>query len=170
MRSPLPARRAGLSVVAALVLLPGCSGSDDESSASAVPSSASATPSAAESSGSGFCTEAASIQERLEATVISQSDPTQLPQILDEAATEIRAVEAPAEIAADWTALADGVERFADAIAGIDFTGPDALAALERQLAPVQQELGTASTNVTEYLREECGIDVGATEPATPTT
>ncbi len=160
MHRSLATCRAGLSVAAALVLLTACGGSDEESSASGAASSSPAAPSTEESADSGFCTEAASIQERLQATVTQQSDPTRLPQILDEAATEIRAVEAPEEIAADWTALADGVERFSDAIAGIDFADPNALSTLEQQLTPLQQELDTASTNVATYLRDECGIDV----------
>ena len=169
-RSPSPCR-AGLSVAAAVVLLTACGGSDEEGSASGAASSSSAAPSAEESAASGFCTEAASIQERLEATVTEQSDPTRLPQILDEAATEIRAVEAPEEIAADWTALADGVERFSDAIAGIDFADPNALSTLEQRLTPLQQELDTASTNVSAYLRDECGIDLPTgSAPAAPSS
>ena len=168
MRRSLSALRAALPVAAALVLLPACGGSDEAGSASDNTSSAPETTASA--ADSEFCREAASIQERLTATVTEQSDPTQLPQILDEAASEIRAIDAPEEIASDWTALADGVQRFSEAIAGIDFSDPNALTTLERELTPLQEELDTASTNVGNYLSDECGIDVDATEPAAPSS
>ncbi|RBY92012.1 hypothetical protein DQ244_06740 [Blastococcus sp. TBT05-19] len=159
-------------MAAALVLLTACGGSDESDAASgpSTSASASATRTTGGAAGSEFCTEAASIQERLEATVTEQSDPTQLPAILDEAAQEIRAIEAPDEIAADWSALADGVQQFSAAIAGIDFNDPNALATLEQKLTPLQQQLDSASTNVSTYLRDECGIDVDSTEPAAPTS
>ncbi|WP_157944156.1 hypothetical protein [Blastococcus atacamensis] len=172
MRRTRSACRTGVSVAAALVLLTACSGSDEEGSASgsSTSPSSSASESTAPSADSEFCTEAASIQERLEATVADSSDPTQLPAILDEAATEIRAIEAPDEIADDWSALADGVQQFSAAIAGIDFNDPNALATLEQKLTPLQQQLDSASTNVSTYLRDECGIDVSSTDPAAPTS
>ncbi|RBY97098.1 hypothetical protein DQ237_05800 [Blastococcus sp. TF02-8] len=169
MRRSLSACRTGIPVAAALVLLTACGGSDDDSSASGSTSSSSSAAETSASADSAFCTEAASIQERLEASVSDQSDPTQLPALLDEAATEIRGIEAPDEIAADWSALADGVQQFSGAIAGIDFNDPNALATLEQKLAPLQQQLDSASTNVSNYLRDECGIDV-PTETSSPTS
>ncbi|MCA0145867.1 hypothetical protein [Blastococcus sp. LR1] len=145
-------------MAAAAVLLVACGGSDEEEAGT---SSASATT--AEPADPEFCTAAASIQERLQATVSDQSDPTRLPAILDEAASEIRAIQAPDEISGDWAALAGGVEQFSAAIAGIDFTDPDALTTLDQQLTPLQQQLGAASTNVGDYLRDECGIEDDAT-------
>ncbi|WP_130504271.1 hypothetical protein [Blastococcus saxobsidens] len=159
MRRSLSAYRTGLSVAAALTLLTACGGSDGGSSATGTPTTAAAR--------SQFCTQAASIQERLGATANGVSDPTELPQVLRQAADEIRAIDAPEEIEADWNALADGAQRFSEAIAGIDFQDPDALATLEQQLTPVQQGLATASTNVEDYLRDGCGIDV-PTGTATP--
>ena len=170
MRRSLSACRSGLSVAAALVLLTACGGSDEENSASDAASTApettasesTASETAAEPVDSEFCTQAASIQERLEATVSGVTDPTQLPQVMQEAAEEIHSIDAPDEIAADWNALADGSQRFADAIADIDFQDPNALATLQERLTPLQEELDTASTNVTDYLRDECGIDPSA--------
>ena len=159
MRRPLAAGRTGLSVAAALVLLTACGGSDEGSSASGTPTGAAGSSSAG-AAGSEFCTQAASIQERLGATANAVSEPAELPQVLRQAAHEIRAIDAPAEIEADWNALADGAQRFSEAIAGIDFRDPNALATLEQQLTPLQEELHTASTDVADYLRDDCGIDV----------
>ncbi|TFV53424.1 hypothetical protein [Blastococcus sp. TF02A-35] len=168
MRRSVSACRAGVSLAAAVVLLSACGGSDEDGSAAG--SSSSATATTAGSAVSQFCTEAASIQERLQATITEEPDPMQLPTILSEAATEIRAIEAPEQIAGDWAALADGAQQLSGAIAGIDFSDPNAIAALDQQLTPLQQQLGSASTNVGDYLRDECGIDVDATQPAAPTS
>ncbi|NEK86049.1 hypothetical protein GCU60_09800 [Blastococcus saxobsidens] len=153
-------RRSGLSVAAAVVLLTGCGGSDGEDSAPETPMTA--AESTAVAAGSEFCTQAASIQERLEATAGGVSDPTELPQVMQRAADEIRAIDAPAEIEADWSALADGAQRLSETLSGIDFSDPNALATLEQELTPLQQDLETASTNVETYLRDDCGIDVSA--------
>lgn len=161
--------RSGLSLTA-VVLLSACGGSDEGSSASG-PSetSSSAAESSAGSADSEFCTDAAAIQERVGSTLTDQSDPAALPQALQEAAAEIRAVDAPPEIAADWNSLADGVEQIAAAFAAVDFNDPNALATFQEQVEGLQAQLGTASTNVETYLRDECGLDTEG-EPAAPSS
>jgi hypothetical protein len=103
-------------------------------------------------------------------TLNDQSDPTALPQALQEAAAEIREVEAPPEIADDWNALADGVEQIALAFGEIDFNDPNALTTFQSQVGELQAELSTASTNVENYLRDECGLDVESGESAAPSS
>jgi hypothetical protein len=88
--------------------------------------------------------------------------------VLQEGVDEIRTIEPPAEIAADWSALADGLERIATAFADVDVNDPAAQQSLGQVAGEVQAELGAASTNVENYLRDECGI--GAGEPAAPTS
>ena len=171
MRRTLTACRSGLSVAAAVVLLSACGGSDEGSSASGSSEpSAGASESGADAAASQFCTDAAAIQERVGSTLNDQSDPADLPQALQEAAAEIRAVEAPPEIATDWNSLADGVEQIATAFATIDVSDPNALATFQAEVGEVQAQLTTASTNVETYLREECGLDTGANEPAAPSS
>jgi hypothetical protein len=168
MRRTLTACRTGLSVAAAVVLLSACGGSDEGSSAAGSSEAESSAPeSSAEPADSQFCTDAAAIQERVGSTLNDQSDPAALPQALQEAATEIRAVEPPPEIAADWESLADGVDQIATAFSGLDFNDPNALATFQQQVGQLQAQLGTASTNVENYLREECGIEG---EPAAPSS
>jgi hypothetical protein len=171
MRRTLTVCRSGLSVAAAFVLLTACGGSDDNSDSSASSeTSASETESEAPEADSEFCTEAASIEDRVSSTLNDQSDPTALPQALQQAADEIRAIEPPDEIAADWEALAGGVEQIAAAFAQVNFNDPNALATFEAQVGQLQAQLESASTNVETYLREECGIDTGESEPASPTS
>jgi hypothetical protein len=170
MRPTLPACRTGLSAAAAFVLLTACSGGDDtDSSASAestTPSSASETTAAASSE---FCGQAAAVQERVGATFSGSSDPTTLPAVLQKAATEIRAIQPPEEIASDWTSFADGIEQIA-AAAQIDFTDQAAVATFQQQAGALQQQYGTAFTNVETYLSDECGFTDTPTETSAPTS
>ena len=160
-----------MSVAAAVVLLSACGGSDEGSSASdSGETSASAAESSAESADSPFCTQAAAIQERVGASLTNQSDPAALPGALQQVVTEIRAVDPPEEIAADWNALADGVEQIAVAFGSIDFNDPNAVATFQQQVGDLQAELSTASTNVENYLRDECGIESTGDEPAAPSS
>jgi hypothetical protein len=173
MRRTLTACRDGLAVTAAALLLTACGGSDDDtssSSESAGETTSSASESSAAAADSEFCTDAASIQERVTATFNAQSDPAALPQALQEAATAVRDVEPPEEIAADWATLADGIDRIAQALATIDPNDPNALATLQTELAELQQDVGAASASVSAYLRDECGLDVDTPESSAPTS
>jgi hypothetical protein len=171
MRRTLPAYRTGLSVAAAVVLLSACGGSDEGSSASGSgETGASASESTAEPADSQFCTQAAAIQERVGAGLTDPSDPAALPGALQQAVAEIRAVDPPEEIEADWNALADGVEQIAVAFGSIDFNDPNAVATFQQQVGDLQAELTTASTNVENYLRDECGIESTGDDPAAPSS
>lgn len=164
MSRTLTACRTGLSVAAAVVLLTACGGSDSNDAASS-PSSTSAESSAPQAD-SEFCTEAATIEERLGSTFDTQ-DPTALAQAVQEVAAEIRAIQPPDEIADDWGALATGVEQIGQALSAVDFNDPNALARFQEQIGQLQTELTTASNNVQTYLTEECGIE---SESAAPTS
>ena len=170
MRRTLTVCRNGLSVAAAVILLSACGGGDEPESSATEGTSAGASETTAEQADSEFCTEAASIEDRISSTLNDQSDPAALPQALQQAADEIRAIEPPDEIAADWEALAGGVEQIAAAFAQVDFNDPNALATFEAQIGQLQTQLESASTNVETYLREECGIDTDGSEPASPTS
>jgi hypothetical protein len=170
MRPSLTVCRSGLLVAAAAVLLTACGGSaEDEAAQSSAAQSSAAQSSAAQSSAaaseSDFCTQAAGIEDRIDATLGGQTDPTALPQAMQEAAAEIRDIEPPDEIASDWNALADGVEQIAAAFGAIDFNDPGARVTLEREIGQLTSQLSGASTNVENYLRDECGI-----EPTAPTS
>ena len=165
-------RRVVLPAAAAVVLLAGCSDSADEE-----PTAAPEETSAAETStptdtpteepaDSAFCTEAVSIQQRMSGSAAG-GDPGQLPQIFQDAADEIRAIDPPGEITQDWAALAAGAEEFAATLGDVDLTDPQALATLQERLAPLEQELDAASMNVQNYLAEECGVG-GPVEESAP--
>lgn len=159
--------RRTLTAAAALVLLTACGGAGDgASSASEPPTSASET--SAPPASSEFCTQAATVQARIAASIGGEADRSMLPQVLSEAATEIRAIEPPAELADDWSEFADGVDQLAGA-AQIDFDDPAAVADLQQQAAAAQQQYGAAFASVTTYLTERCGLlEVPTETPAPP--
>jgi hypothetical protein len=175
MRRTLTVCRHGVAVTAAVVMLTACGGSENGDSAASGSSSSAAESSAspessADAASSEFCTKAPSIEGRVDSTLQNSQDPQALPQALREAAGEIRAIEAPDEIASDWNALADGAEQIAAAISQVDFRDPNALATFQQQVGSLESQLSSASTNVETYLRDECGIDTGPGESAAPTS
>ena len=171
MRRTFTACRSGISVAAAVVLLTACGGSDDSSSESAA--STTATSSASESgdaSGSEFCTQAADALSQIEPAFTGQgNDPAALAPALQQAADRVRSIDPPSEIATDWSALADGIEQFAQAFAEVDVNDPASASALQQRTAEIVGSLSTSATSVQTYLSNECGLET-PTDPAAPTS
>lgn len=172
--------RSALTAVAAVALLTACGGGggEDDSAASSSSSPASSSSSAPGSGApetappppelpAGFCTDAAGILQRLQAG-FSNTDPSAAAQGLQQAADEMRALAAPEEIAADWTALADGAERLAGAYAVVDFNDPESRQTFEQDVTEIQQSLLTPGARVEGYLQNECGIPPGGGSSAAP--
>ena len=171
MRPTPAAYRAGLSAAAALALLTACGGGDTTSSASGTPTptTTSASQTTAKASGSEFCTQAAAVQQQVGSTFSGGSDLATLPQVLQQAAAQIRAIHPPAELAADWTSFADGIAKIA-AAAKIDFNDQAAVATFQQQAGALQQQYGTAFTHVESYLTDTCGLTQSPTETSAPTS
>ncbi|SDD49143.1 hypothetical protein SAMN05660690_4357 [Geodermatophilus telluris] len=138
----------------AVVLLSACGGDGGEPAGEPAASQGAAAAGTTTSGGSDFCAQAAGIDERVEAALTDLGDDASLSDTMRELGTDLRSVEAPAPIAGDWTALADGLDQLAGALAEVDLTDPGSLAALDQ----LEGDLDTASANVDTYLREECGI------------
>jgi hypothetical protein len=171
MRRTLTACRSGLAVAAAVVLLSGCGGSDNKSASSSTSASRSSTAqSSAAGSDSEFCTQAAAALQDVEpAFTGSGDDPSALATALQDAADKVRTIDPPTVIAKDWTALADGIEKFAQAFAGADVKDPAAAASLEQRTSEILGGLTAAATKVQAYLATKCGIAV-PTDSASPTS
>ena len=170
MRRTLSLSRAGVAGAAAVILLAACGGDGGESAtdspATASPAESSAAETTATSGAEDFCTQAAGIDERVDSALSDlEGDQPSVPEAFRQAAKEVRAIDAPGEIATDWEALAGGLDRIGDALSNIDITDPESLATLE----DVEGDLSTASTNVENYLRDECGIDTPESAAPTPT-
>jgi hypothetical protein len=158
VRRTLIACRAHLAGAAAVVLLAACGGGGSEADSSATGSAA--QPDAGETTGGSgeadFCTQAAGIDERVDEALadLEGNDPS-VAEAFRQIAEELRAIEAPDEIAADWSALAGGLDRLSESFADFDVTDPESLAAMEK----AEGDLSRASSNVENYLRDECGIE-----------
>jgi hypothetical protein len=160
MRSNLIA--SGVSAAAAVLLMTACGGGSDDDSASSTTSPASSsaaeTSSAAPQADSEFCTKAADFGSSINSSFDS-NDPAQLTKGLQDAADGVRAIEPPAEIADDWNALADGLEKVSKTLDGADINDPKVAAQVQTDI----QSLAEPSTNVQTYLQEQCGIDTEGT-------
>jgi hypothetical protein len=170
VRRTLSLSRAGVAGAAAVILLAACGGDGGESATDSPATASAAESSAAETTATSgaedFCTQAAGIDERVDSALSDLGgDEPSVPEAFRRAAEEVRAIDAPGEIATDWEALAGGLDRIGDALSNIDITDPESLATLE----DVEGDLSTASTNVENYLRDECGIDTPESAAPTPT-
>jgi hypothetical protein len=167
MRRTLTVCRNGLSVAAAAVLLTACGGSGNDNSAS---TSSSASGTSADAASSEFCTQAADALSQVEPAFTGQGgDPASLAPALQQAADKVRAIDPPSDIAADWTALADGIEQFAQAFAEVNVNDPASASALQQRATELLGQVSTSATNVQTYLAEKCGLGA-PTETASPTS
>jgi hypothetical protein len=171
MRRTVPVCRSGFSIVAAAVLLTACGGSDDSASPGSSASSSSAATSSARSSASAadsqFCRDAAAVEQHVGAATSGESDPSNLTTVLDQVVQEIRGIEPPAELESDWRSFADGIEQIA-AAANVDLNDPAAVATFQQKVAALEQQYGTAFSNVQTYLADTCGLTGQTTAPASP--
>ena len=148
--------RTALAGAAAVVVLTGCGGSATSSppTASAAGPATAGTPAAA--ADADFCARAAGIDDRVEAALSGrEGDDPSVADAFHRLAEELRGIEAPAAISGDWQTMAGGLDRMADALAGIDLTDPDSLTALDE----AEGDLSSASSSVEDHLRDQCGIE-----------
>ena len=146
--------RAALLGAAAVLLLAGCGSGGYGSGASDTTSAADeATGSASDSE---FCARAADIDQRVEDGLdqLDDDDPS-VADAFRQLAEELRGLEAPDAISSEVAAMADGLDRMAEAFDGIDITDPETLTALD----DAEGNLSEASDKVDHFLRDECGIE-----------
>ncbi|MGY1608974.1 MULTISPECIES: hypothetical protein [unclassified Geodermatophilus] len=149
--------RAGVVTLLGVVLLAACSGDEGSGDGGGSAADTPATDSPAEDSAAGddFCAQAADLDQRVEDALAEAEGDASVPEVFRRLGDEMRAMSAPEAIADDWEAMQAGLDRMADAMADLDLTDQDSVAALE----DAGSGLDTASENVDTYLREECGID-----------
>jgi hypothetical protein len=149
--------RVAVAGAAAVVLLGACGGGDPEAGSATPASAAGQSEEGAAAEGTAdFCTQAAGIDQRVDAALSDlEGDDPSVVDAFRQIATELRGIEAPDAIRSDWEALAAGLDRMADAFAGVDsITDLDSLEALEQ----AEGDLTTAGRNVEDYLADECGL------------
>jgi hypothetical protein len=143
--------RTGVAGAAAVVLLAACGGGDGSSTDNADGSAADAGNAA----NGEFCDQAGDIDARVDEVLSQLDDGSSVPDSIHAAADDLRAIEAPEAITTEWTALVDGLDQMADALADFDLTDSDSVAAV----ADIGERLDTAGDNVQNYLEDECGIN-----------
>jgi hypothetical protein len=175
MRSPATLLTTGLTTAAALVLLTACGGSGDEAtdaaasatpaatSSAAAPSSSAASSSASSSGGSddpavqAFCDQAGAALGQVSQSLESQ-DAAQVAPALEKAVTDLEAVQAPAEISADWDAAKGLFAGLRDAVQGVDLNTPEGQASVQAEATRLQAETGDAQTRLDAWTKENCGV------------
>jgi len=169
MRRTLTLCRTGLAGVAAVVLLTACGGGSNSASSGAsdtTSSSASASSGGGKAQNSGFCTQAQAFLTQLQSADLGSQNPAAIGGLLTQAAGQMRAIQPPSEIAADWTALADAIDQLGSDYAATDFNDAQQAAAFQQTATQLQTKVSTSSIKVETYLRDQCGI----TESASPTS
>jgi hypothetical protein len=140
---------------AAVVLLTACGG-DGESSAKSSPAQTQAEQTSGSAGGDDFCAQAADLDQRVESALSDvEGDDPSVADAFRQLAEELRGIDAPEPIAADWDAMAAGLDRMAEAFTDLDITDSESLATLDQ----AEGDLSAASSNVETYLRDECGIE-----------
>ncbi|MFQ1002002.1 hypothetical protein [Modestobacter sp. SSW1-42] len=174
MRAPATLLKAGLTATAALVLLTACGGSEEEAtdaaaasapSSSAAASSSSAAPGSSASSSGGsddpaaqaFCDQAGQALNQVSQSLQSP-DAASVGPALDQAVTDLEAVQAPAEISADWDAAKQLFAGLRDAVAGVDLDTPEGQAAVQEEATRLQAESADAQTRLDAWTSENCGV------------
>ena len=153
VRRDLHLFRAGVAGAAAVVLLAAC-GDDAGSSGADAPATTRAAGEAPGEGAADFCDRAAGIDERVDAALEDMEGDPSIADAFRQIADDLRAVEAPEPITADWGSMAAGLDRMADAFEQVDVTDLDSLEVLEQ----AEGDLTEASSRVDDYLGDECGI------------
>ncbi|NEM06198.1 hypothetical protein [Geodermatophilus normandii] len=138
---------------AAVVLLTACGGGSSDADPATTPAAEQGEEGTA-AGGEDFCTQAAGIDERVDAALADGGDDPSLAEAFRRIAVDLRGIEPPAAIASDWNALAAGLDRMADAFGQVDVTDLGSLEALEQ----AEGGMTEAGDRVDAYLGDECGI------------
>ncbi|MGZ4566419.1 MAG: hypothetical protein ACXVFZ_06230 [Blastococcus sp.] len=173
MRRTLTVCRTGLSVAAVVVLLAACGGGSDTKSSAASGSTTAGSSSAPSSAAhpSKFCVDATTTLNGLSPAFSSNAaSPSSLAPVLKKAATQVRAIQPPAEIRTDWAQLADGLDQFASAYASVNVNDPASASAFQQQNSALLAKLTTAVTHVQAYMVKNCGLAAQTSTPAAPTS
>ncbi|WP_100501889.1 hypothetical protein [Geodermatophilus chilensis] len=165
MRSSALLLRSALAGAAAVVLLTACGGSGDDEPAAASSTSAPASSSSAPADGTAapdpaaqeFCGQITSAFIELQGSLAAAS-PEEVAGRLPETVARLEQVQAPAEIAGDWTALLDGLRRLSDTAGTLDLATPEGRRAYADASDQTGQELGPAQTALTDYVGANCDL------------
>ena len=166
MRLPT-ALTSGVSAAAALLLLTACGGdseesasssssSDTSSSSASSSSSSAATGSSSDEDVQAFCSQAQTVFTDLGAAFDAATDPTQLPDLLQQATTAFGSVEPPAEIAGSWTSFSDALTQLSASSRSVDLSTPEGLTQFEQDYESLTSGAATSQAEVQQYVVANC--------------
>jgi hypothetical protein len=160
--------RAALAGAAAAVVLSGCGGSsgNDASSSSATRTTTTTTTTASAKADSAFCQQAQQLVTKVQSTLGSTSDQSQLPAQLQQVADALHGVQPPAEIATDWNAFADDIAALGQAYASTNFNDPQSTATFQQTATQLQGKLTAEGGHLESFLGSRCGITATTTAAA----
>lgn len=164
MRAPRLLVSTGLAATAAVVLLAGCSSSGGSTSASGSSSATTTTTtssSAAAAGGGGgaFCDQARAFAAQVASSVGNRPNGTTA-QNLQQLAAQLQNINPPPEIAGDWHTAVTSIQQLGQALQNLNPSDPSQAAAMQQQVAPIEQQLSTAGEHIDAYLQQKCGINV----------
>ena len=172
MPRTVPACRTALTLVVAAVLLAACGGGSANQNSASTSSSTALSSTSPTIAPAAFCKQAISAFTGLEPAFNgAASDPASLVPILQKAATQVRAIKPPAEIASDWAKLGDGLSQFAAAYASLRTKDRAAASSFAAHNAQLLATLTTAVGHVQAYMAKNCGLAVpsgASTKSAAP--
>lgn len=144
---------------AALLSLAACGDDDSPAADDASADDASADDTAAAAS-DDFCGQFEALQDRFDDLDVEADDAFGDDSEFEAAIGELQDIDPPSEIADDWNTITDALSGFADIPA--DLSDDEMLEEfMSRFGAFDQEEMERASQNVENYVRDECGIDLG---------
>jgi hypothetical protein len=172
MRRTLTLCRTALAGAAVAVLLTACGGgnsNDSASTSSAKTTTSSSSSSSAAAADTEFCQQASTLDQDL-GGLTNSTDPSQLAPALQAISTRLHQLTPPAEIETDWNSLVSAIDQLAQAAAQTDFTNQEQATAFAQTATQLESQLGSAATNVENYLSQQCGLDTEGTDSASPTS
>lgn len=177
MSSTAVSARLGLAVVAAL-LVAGCSGGTKNAASTTTAASSTAPTSTASAPATGaaladspFCQQLSKSMAELTPTFTSNAaDPAQMGAAFKKEAELVRAIQPPAEIAADWKTLSTALDAIAANYGKFDPHNPASATGFLTQNQAQLAALEAAAAHLGTYLSTKCGIAVPTGLTAAPTS
>jgi hypothetical protein len=155
MRLPT-ALTAGISAAAALVLLTACGSDSADSQVSDSSSSAAGSSTSGGDDVEAFCTEGEAVFGDLDTAFNNASDPTELPALLDQAASALQSVNPPAEIESSWTSFSDAVAQLAESAHDVDLSTTEGQEQFTQQTDALTADTADAQADVDQFVQANC--------------
>lgn len=104
-----------------------------------------------------FCTDSKAITEADALENVDTSDPAAVDKAVDEMLDQLKALDAPDEIADDWGVVTDAMDKYLTAVKDVDITSDTASEdMIEITEYLTSEKVTTANENVDAFTKENC--------------